>query len=173
MEDYDKNEESSYIEYWHVNNLYGWAMSQKFPANNFEWIKDTSQFDEDFIKNYNEESDEGYFLEVNVQYLENLHEFQNDLSFLPERMKTEKVEKFVANLHDKTGYVIHIRNLKQSLTNGLVFKKVHRVIKFNQNTWLKSYTDIKSDLRSYFEKYFFKLMKNAVFGKNCVKCEKT
>ena len=67
MKDYDKNKESSYLKYWDVNNLYGWAMSQKLPVNNFEWIKDTSQFNEDFIKNYNEESDEGYFLEVDVQ----------------------------------------------------------------------------------------------------------
>ena len=67
MKDYDKNKESSYLNYWDVNNLYGWAMSQKLPVNNFEWIKDTSQFNEDFIKNYNEESDEGYFLEVDVQ----------------------------------------------------------------------------------------------------------
>ena len=81
MKDYDKNKESSYLQYWDVNNLYGWAMSQKLPVNNFEWIKDTSQFNEDFIKNYNEESDEGYFLEVDVQYLENLHEFHNDLPF--------------------------------------------------------------------------------------------
>ena len=133
MKDYDKNKESSYLNYWDVNNLYGWAMSQKLPVNNFEWIKDTSQFNEDFIKNYNEESDEGYFLEVDVQYLEKLHELHNDLPFLPERMKIEKVEKLVANLHDKTEYVIHIRNLKQALNHGLVLKKVHRVIKFNQN----------------------------------------
>ena len=147
MKDYDKNKESSYLQYWDVNNLYGWAMSQKLPVNNFEWIKDTSQFNEDFIKNYNEESDEGYFLEVDVQYLEKLHELHNDLPFLPERMKIEKVEKLVANLHDKTEYVIHIRNLKQALNHGLVLKKVHRVIKFNQNAWLKPYIDMNTDLR--------------------------
>ena len=101
MKDYDKNKESSYIQYWNVTNLYGWAMSQKLPVNNSEWIKDTSQFNEDFIKNYNEESDELYFLEVDVQYLEKLHELHNDLPFLPERMKIEKVEKLVATLHDK------------------------------------------------------------------------
>ena len=72
-------------------------------------IKDTSEFNEDFIKNYNEESDEGYFLEVHVQYLEKLHELHYGLSFLPERMKIQKIEKLVANLHDKTEYVIHIR----------------------------------------------------------------
>ena len=85
------------------------------------WIKDTSQFNEDFIKNYNQESDKGYFLEVDVQYTEKLHELHNDLPFLPERMKTEKVEKLVAYLHDKTEYVIHIRNLNQTLNHGLVF----------------------------------------------------
>ena len=85
---------------------------QKLPVNNFEWIKHTSQFLEDFIKNCNEKSDEGYFLEVDFQYLEKLHELHNDLSFLPERMRIEKVEKLGANLHDKTEYVIHIRNLK-------------------------------------------------------------
>ena len=60
MKYYDKNKELSYLQYWDVNNLYGWPMSQELPVNTFEWIKDTSQFNEDFIKNYNEESDEGY-----------------------------------------------------------------------------------------------------------------
>ena len=88
--------------------------------------------------------------------------------FVPERMKIEKVEKLVANSHDKTEYVIHIRNLKQALNNGLVLKKAHEVIKFNQNTWLKSYIHMNTDLKktkSGFEKDFFKLMNNAVFGK--------
>ena len=112
-------------------------MPQKLPKNYFEWIKDTSQFNEDFIKNDNEESDKGYFLEVDIQYLEKLHDLHNDLPFLPERIKIEKVEKLVANFHDKTEYVIHIRNLKQALNHGLVLKKFHRVIIFNQNAWLK------------------------------------
>ena len=87
-------------------------MSQKLPVNNFAWVEDTSQFDEYFIKNYNEESDEEYFLEVDVKYPEKLHVLNNDLPFLFERMKIEKVEKTAANLHDKTVNVIHIRNLK-------------------------------------------------------------
>ena len=131
--DYDKNKESPYLQYWDVNNLHGWAMSQKLPINNFEWIKDTSQFNEDFIKNYNEESAEGYFLEVDVQYLEKLYKIRNELSFLPQRMKIEKVERLVANLHDKTEYVIHIKSLKQVLNHGLVLKNVHKMIKFKQN----------------------------------------
>ena len=122
-------------------------MLQKPPVNNFEWIKHTSQFNEDFIKNYNEESDKGYFLKVDVHYPKKLHELHNDLLFLPERMKIEKVEKFVANLHDKTEYAIPIRNSKQALNHGLVLKKVRRVIKFNQKVWLKSHIDINIDLR--------------------------
>ena len=110
--------------YWDVNNLYGWAMSQKLPVNKFEWIKDTSQFNEDFIKRFNEERDEGYFLEVNVQYPEKLLELHNDLPFLPERIKTEKVKKFFTSLHDKSEYIIHITNLKQALNHVLILKKV-------------------------------------------------
>ena len=138
MKDYDKNKESSYLQYWDVNNLYGWAMLQKLPVNNFEWIKDTSQFNEDFIKNYNEESDEGYFLEVDVQYPEKV---------LLERKKIKKVEKLVTNLCDKNEYVIHIRNLKQAINHGLILKKVHRVIKFNQKDWLKPYIAMNTELR--------------------------
>ena len=167
MKDYEKNKDLSYLQYWDVNNLYGWAMSQKLRGNNFEWTKDASQFNGDLIKNYNEESDEEYFLEIDVHYLEKLHELHNDLPFLPERMKIEKVKKLVTNLHDKTEHVIHIRNLKQVLNHGLLLKNVHRVIKFNQNVWLNPYIDIITDLRKKakndFKKDFFKLMNNAVF----------
>ena len=79
MKYYYENKESSYLKYWDVNNLYGWAMSQKHPVNNFEWIEDTSQFNEDFIKSYNEENDEGYFLEVIFNILKKTHELHNDL----------------------------------------------------------------------------------------------
>ena len=120
MKDYDKNKESSYLKCWNVNNLYGWTMSQKLPVNTFEWVEDTSQFNEDFIKNHNKEGDKGYLLEVDVQYPVKLHELHNDLLFLPQRMKIEKVEKLVTNLYDKTEYVIHIRNLKQALIKSWI-----------------------------------------------------
>ena len=123
-------------------------MSQKLPVNNFEWIKDISQFNEDFIKKYNQESHKGYSLEVDVQYLEKLHKLHNDLPFLPKRMKIEKVKKRVANLHDKT----HISYLKQALNRGLVLKNLHRIIKFNQNPWLKPYIDMNTELRLKSEK---------------------
>ena len=118
----------------------------KFPVNNFQWIKDTSQFNEDFIKHYNEESGEGYFLVVDVHYIEKLFELHNDLRFLSERMKIRKVEKLVANLHDKTEYIIHIKNLKQVFNHELVLKNLHKGIKFNQNAWLKPYIDMNTDL---------------------------
>ena len=101
-------------------------MSQKLPVNKFEWIEDTSQLKEDFTKNYDEGSNEGYFLEVDVQYPEKLHEPHNDFPFLTERKKIKKVEKLVTNLYDKNEYVIHIRNLKQALNHGLILKKIHR-----------------------------------------------
>ena len=141
-------------------------MPQKLPANKFEQIEDTSQFNEDFIKNYNKDSDEGYFLEVDVQYSETLHELHNDLPFLPERIKIEKVEKLVTNLRDETEYVIHIRNLKQALNHGLILKKFHRMIKFNQKAWLKPYIDMNTKLKqkakNNFEEKSFKLMNNVV-----------
>ena len=115
---------------------------QKLPVNNFERIKDTSGFNKDFIKKYKEESDKGYFLEFDVQYLEKLHELHNDLLFLPER-----VVKLVTNLHDKAEFLIHIKNLKQTLNHGSILKKVYRVIKVNQNAWLKPYIDMDTDLR--------------------------
>ena len=108
-------------------------------------------------------SDEGHFLENDVQYPEKLHDLHPDL---PERMEIEEVEKLAANLHDKEGHVIRIRNLKEVLNHGLVLKKIHRVIKFNQKACLKSYINMNTKLRKNakndFEKAFFKMMNNAM-----------
>ena len=99
------------------------------------------------MKNYNEESDKEYFLEVDIQYLEKLHELHNDLRFLPESMEIEKVRKRVSNLRNKTEYVMHIINLKQILNQKLSLKKVYRMNKFHQSSWLKPYIDINIDLK--------------------------
>ena len=122
MNDCDESKESWYLKYWDINNLYGWALSQKLPVNNFEWIEDASQFNKDFVKSYNKESDERLFLKADIQYPGKLHELENDLPFLRKRMKIEKFEKLVANLHDNTGYINHVRNLKQALNHGLILK---------------------------------------------------
>ena len=167
--DYDKNIESSYIQYLDANNLYGWEMSQKLPANNFKWIEDTSEINEKFIKNYYENSGKGYILEVDVKYLKELHDLHSDLPFLPKKMKIDKCKKPVCDLHNKKKYVVHIKSLKQVLNHGLKLKRVHRVIKFNRKAWLEPYIDMNTELRKLakadFENNLFKLLNNAVLGK--------
>ena len=100
------------------------------------------------------------FLEVDVQHPENLHKLQNDLHFLPERMKTEKIEQPAANLHDQTGYNIQMTNLKEALNHELTMKKDNGVIKFNRKAWLKPYIDMNAELRKIakydFQKDLFK-----------------
>ena len=166
MKNYDKNEESLFLEYLDANNLYGWAMSEPLPVNSFDWIEDLYKIDEDFTKNHDKDSDKGYILEVDVKYPKKLHNLHSDLPFLPERMKIDKCNKLVCNLYDKKSYAVHIRSLKQALNHGLILKEVHRVIQFNQEPWLNSYIDMNTELRKQarndFEKDFYKLMNNAV-----------
>ena len=169
MKNYDKDIISSFLTYLEANNFYGWTMSQKFPINGFKWLKNLSIFNERFIKSYNENSDIGYFLEVDIDYLKELFNFYKDLPFLPERKKVNKCKKLICSIEDKEKYVVHIRALKQALNHGLILKKVHRVIKFNQRAWLKPYIDMNTkkrmEAKNEFEKNFFKLMINSVFGK--------
>ena len=126
------------------------------------------KFNEDFIKNYDKDSDKGYIFEVNVEYPKDLHGLHSDLPFLPEGIKIYKCSKLVCNLYDKKT-VVHIRALKQTLDHGIILKKVHRVIQFNQEAWLKECIDMNTELRKQakndFEKDFFKLMDNSIFGK--------
>ena len=101
MKNYDKNKESSYIQYLDANNLYGRAMTQKLPVNGFKWVKNTSKIDEKFIKNYDEDRGKGYIFEVDVKYPRRLHNLHSDLPFLPKRMKIDKCKKIVCNLGNK------------------------------------------------------------------------
>ena len=137
MKNCDKNKESSYIQYLDANNLYRRAMSQKLPVDGFKWKKNMLKFKESFVKNYDEDSDKGNILEVDNEYPKNLHDLHSDLPFLPEKMKINKCSKLVCNLYDKNSYVVHIRSLKQALNHGLILKKVHRVIQFNQEAFNK------------------------------------
>ena len=151
-------------------------MSQKLPINGFKWVKNLSRFNERFIKNYNESSDIGYFLEVDIDYPKELCNLHKDLPFLPERKKVSKCEKLICSIEDKGKYVVHIRALKQALNHGWKLEKVYRVNKFNQRAWLKPYVDINDNKRiqteNEFEKNFFKLMNNSVFGKTMVNLRK-
>ena len=143
-------------------------MSKKLPVNGFKWI-DNDEINKEFIKNYNKNNNKGYILEVDVKYLKRLYELHSDLPILPERTKIDKCNKLVRNLFNKKKYVVHINPLKQALNHGLQLKKIHRVIEFNQEKWLKPYIDMNTELRKEakndFEKDIFKLMNNSVFGK--------
>ena len=169
MKNYNKDKEESFLQYLDANNLYGWIMSQKLSVCGFKWKKDMLKFNEEFIKNYDEESDKGCSLEVDVKYPKKLPGLHEDLRFSLKRMKIGKFKKHVCNLYDKENYVVHIRSLKQALNHGLILKKVHRVIQFNQEAWHKPYIDMNIELRKEakndFEKDFFKLMNNAYLEK--------
>ena len=157
MKNYDKNKESSYIQYLDANNLYGWAMSQKLHKNGFKWINDVTKIDEKFIKNYDEDSDKGYILEVDVKYPKKLHVLHSDLLFFPKRKKIDKCKKLVCNLRNTKKYVVHIRSLKQALNHGLKLKKVHRIIEFNEESWLKLYIYMNTELRKIAKNDFEKV----------------
>ena len=148
MKNYDKKMYSSYLTYLDASNFYGWAMSQKLSVNGFIWYNDYSfDFNEGVIKNYNKNSDEGYFLEVDVEYPKHYRVHIKIYHFYLNEKKLEKLEKRVCSIEDKEKYVIHIRALKQVLNNGLKLKRVQRVIKFKQKAWLETYIDMNTKLR--------------------------
>ena len=159
----DPNYDTTYLQHLDTNNFYGWAMSQPLPTGGFRWVSiKPNEISET-------RSDKGYVLEVNVSYPKELHNPHNYLPFMCKRMEINGVEKLVPNLYDKKGYVIHIQVLNQALTNGLIPDRIHRSIEFDQSAWMKPYINFNTQLRTKatndFEKDFFKLMNNAVFGK--------
>ena len=167
--DYDESKDLSYISYLDANNLYGWAMSQSLPTGNFRWLSTTevNRFDIFRIEN---DYKKGYVMEVDLEYPEELHDLHNDLPLTPESLEVNKVPKLIPNLRDKKKYVVHYRNLKQYLQLGLILKKIHRILEFEQSPWMKPYIDLNTEERKIaqdeFGKDFYKLMNNSVFGKN-------
>ena len=164
MSNYDLKQLSYYLLYLDAIDLYGWAMGKKLPIDSFRWIINFKKFTSEFIRNYDENEDTGYLLEVDIEYPKNLHDPHRDLPF-----PAIKKEKLLTTLEDKEKYVVHITTLKQALHHSLILKKVHRVISFRQEAWLKQYihksTELRQTAKNEFEKDFFKLMNNAVFGK--------
>ena len=162
---FDPNEDTTYLQYLVANNLNGWAMSQPLPTGGFRWV--TIKCDE--ISELATRTDKRYILEVDVSYPRELDDSQKDLPFMCERMEINNVEKLIPNLYDKKNYVIHIRALDQALSHGLRLNRIHRSIEFDQSAWMKTYIDFNTQLRTKatndFEKDFFKLMNNTVFGK--------
>ena len=170
MKDFNKNKPSKYLMYLDANNLYGCAMSEKLPIRGFKWLTDKEI--QNFFNNQVVQVWEKTpcILEVDLEYPEKLHDLHNDYPFCPERVKCyNRVEKLIPNLRDKTKFVIHYRNLIQCLKAGMKLKKIHRGIKFIESAWLKPYIDkntyLRTQAKNNFEKDFFKLMNNSVFGK--------
>ena len=188
MKSYDEKAPSKYIIYLDANNLYGWAMNQYLPTDGFRWMT-KSQIDKTNLANYKEDSKKGLILEVDLEYPKDLHNHHNDYPCAPEKIKVNKemlsdyskniadkynistglVHKLIPTLNNKEKYVLHYRNLQLYLDLGLKITKVHRVLEFNQSPWLKQYIDFNTEKRknakNAFEKDFFKLMNNSVYGK--------
>ena len=188
MKNYDKNKPSKYIMYLDANNLYGWAMSQYLPTGGFKWLKQ-NKIDNLDLKKYDKENKKGIILEVDLEYPEKLHDLHNDYPLAPEKVKvtenmlsnyckkiadkynisTGLVYKLIPTLSKKEKYVLHYRNLQLYIDLGLKLTKIHRVLEFDQSPWLKQYIDYNTEKRKNakndFEKDFFKLMNNSVFGK--------
>ena len=188
VEDYDKHAPAKYILYLDANNLYGHAMSMPLPDRNFQFLPD-DEIEKLDILNVPDDSDIGYICEVDLEYPAEIHDLHNDYPLAKERMvispemispynqmllenlslKPSTIAKLVPNLKNKTKYITHYRNLKQYVQLGMRITRIHRVLSFHQSTWLKTYIDFNTQHRKQatndFEKDFFKLMNNSVFGK--------
>lgn len=168
---YDPNKDTSYIIYLDCNNLYGHSMSQPLPYDGFKWAHDCESFSPERIKNIPDDSKIGYFLEVDLEYPESLHDKHNEYPFCPEHRcpPNSKAEKLLLTLNDKKEYLIHHQMLKGALNSGLILKKVHRVLQFNQSKWLEGYICLNTEMRTKsnteFEKNLYKLLINAIYGK--------
>ncbi|XP_050064242.1 uncharacterized protein LOC126553102 [Aphis gossypii] len=142
-------------------------MLSALPHKNFEWFNDLT-ID---ITQIEDDAEYGYILEVDVIYPKQLHDNHNDFPFLPENKcpPNSKVKKLLTTLESKFNYVVHYRNLKQAIVNGLKVKKVHRILRFSQSRWMAPYinlcTNMRVKSRNEFERQFWKLLVNSVYGK--------
>ncbi|KAE9543657.1 hypothetical protein AGLY_002053, partial [Aphis glycines] len=162
-----KKEESIFLQYLDANNLYGWAMSKYLPTGDFKWVNNLNNFD---VMGISDESPKGYILEVDLSYSKELHDLHSDFPLAPEKhFDDEQLPKLLTSLYDKKKYIIHYETLKLYIKLGLKITKIHRVLEFSQSPWLKVYIDFNTDFRSKakneFEKDYFKLMNNSVYGR--------
>ena len=186
MNDYDPKKLSTFISYFDMNNLYGWAMIEYLLYEGFEWLKIVDEFD---VMSFVKKSPIGYFLEVHLKYFAGLHELRNDYPLAPEKLgvssnmlsnyckriaekyeiKVGNVKKLIPNLGNKTNYIVHYRNLQLYLSLGIKLTKNHRKPEFKQSDWIKKYIDFNTEkginAANDFEKDCFKLMINSAYGK--------
>ena len=154
------------------NNSYGWTISEYLPFGEFEWLENVDEFD---VNSINEKSDTGYFLEVDLEYLDELHELHNDYPLAPEKLtvtndmlskyckkiadkyeiKVGDVKKLIPNLGNKTNYVVHYRNLQLYLSLGMKLIKIHRMLKFKQSNWMKKYIDFNTEKKKKCSQWFW------------------
>jgi len=184
---YDPSKPKKFIIYLDANNLYGWAMCKPLPIRDFKWKRDMPTLED--ILNKKENDKHGWILEVDLEYPAELHEEHNSYPLAPEKKAVKKEwmsdyqkglmkdldlkppdsKKLLLTLHDKKNYVVHYRNLQFYLKQGMKLKRVHRVLEFEQERWMKPYirmnTEFRKKAKSDFEKNFYKLMNNSVFGK--------
>ena len=171
MDNYDFSKPTTYIQYLDANNLYGWAMSQSLPTHGFKWMKDlTIDSVIDLLdKKRNPEVKKGYIFEVDLEYPTELWKSHNDYPLAPEKMIVNGVEKLICHFKPRKNYVVHYQNLRQYLEMGIRLTAVHRGISFYQSSWMEPYirknTELRKTAANSFEKDFFKLMNNSVFGK--------
>lgn len=168
MENYNAEEASKYLMYFDVNGLYGWSMCESLPISDYKWMNDISL---ETILNTDDDAKYGYFLEVDVEYPSSVHNVHNDYPLLPEKMKTpnSKNEKLILNLNSKKNYVLHYRTLKFILAHGMSLNAIHKVLRFKQSKWLKSFITLnnlhRSNCKNAFEKALYKLNNNSIYGK--------
>ena len=188
LKTYDKTKPTSYLAFFDCNGLYSWALSQPLPIRDFQWVN-VEDFDIDMI-NISHDEGVGYILEVDLEYPKELHDKHNLYPLAPEKIKIKKEmlsqyisdlqgvhnikhddssEKLCPNLRDKYRYVIHHSTLRLYLELGLKLKKIHRVLSFHEERWVKPYVDFNTEKRKHakskFEQDLFKLMLNSFYGK--------
>ena len=174
MKNYNPGKESTFIQYLDANNLYGWAMSQNLPTHGFRWMSNiTKEQVMEILEKANHSmlntGKKGYIFEVDLEYPEHLWDSHNDYPLAPESVKVNGVEKLICHFKPRKNYVAHYRTLRQCLELGMRITAVHRGISFYQSPWMEPYIRKNTELRkcasNNFEKDFFKLMNNSVFGK--------
>ena len=166
-----RGEDNTYLFYLDATNLYGWSMSQTLPTGSFQWVTEEEELSS--ILRRSCDDGVGYILDVDVSYPQHLHDAHKDFPLLVENKKpppTGKWKKLLAHLGDRRHYIVHYSILKQAVEMGLIIVKIHRAIKFEQSAWCKVYIDLNTEKRKLatndFEKNFYKLANNAVFGKS-------